>query len=134
MIWRKSARPRAALSEGGYETWVTADRSNTLTGYDGGLATRQTHLIYQDGRLRTLTLTEWERLAGFPDGWTASLPTSERYGTLGDSFHPGVAEWLGGRITAVHDGLTAHPTLLDPVTDPARAAVEFDQQLALFPV
>ena len=32
--------------------------ANTLTGFDGGNALRQTHLIAQAGRLRTLTLTE----------------------------------------------------------------------------
>ena len=42
---------------------MPATHSNTLTGFDGGAATRQTHLMLQDGRLRTLTLTEWEARA-----------------------------------------------------------------------
>lgn len=134
LIWRKSARARKKLSEGGYETWVPAVHSNTLTGFDGGLATRQTHLLLQDGRLRTLTLTEWERLSGFPDGWTDLLPDSERFGTLGDCFHVGTAEWLGKRIMAVHEGMAEHPALFPdaPHGRPAAAADTLAEQLALF--
>lgn len=131
LIWRKSARARKSLAEGGYETWVPAVHGNTLTGFDGGGPLRQTHLIAQDGRLRTLTLTEWERLSGFPAGWTDGMPTSERYGTLGDCFHPGTAEWLGRRLVAVHDALAAHPALFDDLSDVAAAAVP-GEQLALF--
>ena len=104
-IWRKSARARAALNKGGYETWVVSPDSNTLTGFDGGAATRQTHLLAQNGRLRTLTLTEWERLQGFPDGWTDSMATSKRYGALGDAIHTGTSAWLGRRIAAVHNAV-----------------------------
>lgn len=130
LIWRKSARARASLDAGGYETWVPAEHSNTLTGFDGGLADRQTHLLLQDGRLRTLTLTEWERLSGFPDGWTDTLAQSERFATLGDCFHVGTAEWLGRRLLAVHEGLAAHPTLFADLAEHSPAAV--GDQLALF--
>jgi DNA (cytosine-5)-methyltransferase 1 len=112
-VWRKSARPRAALSEGGYETWVADGISNTLTGFDGGGPARQTHLIAQHGRVRTLTFTEWERLQGFPDGWTDGVPDGDlrrkkvliragRYTVLGNAMHVGMAEWLGRRIVAAH--------------------------------
>ena len=108
-VWRKGARPRVALSKGyagGYrETWVDDGKGNTLTGFDGGMATRQTHLIAQHGRLRTLSLTEWERLMGFPDGWTAMLPDSKRYVALGDAVHVGTARWLGQRLAQVHHAL-----------------------------
>lgn len=103
VVWRKSARPRAALSAGGYETWVADGMANTLTGFDGGSPTRQTHLLAQNGGLRALTPTEWERLQGFPDGWTAMIPESARYRALGNAMHVGMAEWLGRRIRSVHD-------------------------------
>lgn len=106
-VWRKSARARAALSKGGYETWVSDGDGNTLTGFDGGGATRQTHLIAQHGRLRTLTLTEWERLQGFSDGWTDGIPDSARFTALGNAMHVGMATWLGRRLTAVHEGMVA---------------------------
>lgn len=130
LIWRKSARARASLDAGGYETWVPAEKANTLTGFDGGLADRQTHLLLQDGRLRTLTPLEWERLSGFPDGHTDLLSESERFATLGDCFHVGTAEWLGARLMAVHQGLTAHPSLFADLADHAPAAI--GDQLALF--
>lgn len=104
-IWRKSARPRAALSKGGYETWVADGQGNTLTGYDGGGPARQTHLIAQHGRLRTLTLTEWERLQGFPDAWTEGVPPSARYTMLGNAAHTGTTEWLARRLAAVDASL-----------------------------
>ena len=104
-VWRKSARARAALSKGGYETWVADGQANTLTGFDGGGPARQTHLIAQHGRLRTLTLTEWERLQLFPDGWTAGIPDAARYTALGNAMHVGMAAWLGRRLMAVHRNL-----------------------------
>jgi DNA (cytosine-5)-methyltransferase 1 len=84
---------------------VADGRANTLTGFDGGLATRQTHLLAQHGRVRTLTLTEWERLNGFPDGWTAMAKDSARYTAIGNAMHVGTAAWLGRRISAVHHAL-----------------------------
>lgn len=80
---------------------MPAEYSNTLTGFDGGGPNRQTHIILQQGRLRTLTLTEWERLMGFPDGWTEGLPDSVRYRIIGNSMHVGTAAWLNTRIEAV---------------------------------
>lgn len=101
ILWRKSARARASIAKGGYETWVRDGRFNTLAGFDGGLATRQTHLVQQGGRLRTLTLTEWERLQGFPDGWTEGMPDNERFNALGDAIHTGTALWAARRIEAM---------------------------------
>lgn len=105
VVWRKSARPTKSLALGGYETWVNDGRANTLTGFDGGLATRQTHLLPQGGRLRTLTPREWERLQGFPDDWTAQMPVSKRWEALGNAIHVGTAEWLGRRLVDVHTRL-----------------------------
>lgn len=82
-------------------------KANTLTGFDGGLATRQTHLVAQNGRLRTLTLREWERLQGFPDDWTTPMRgDSARYTAIGNAIHTGTAEWLGHRVMTVHHEIT----------------------------
>lgn len=106
LIFRKSARPRASLAKGGYETWVPSDFANTLTGFDGGGPARQTHLIVQEGRQpRTLTLTEWERLQGFPDDWTKAMTDSQRYTALGNAMHVGTAAWLAKRLAAVDSTL-----------------------------
>lgn len=120
--------------EGGYrETWRNDGFVNTLASADGGNATRQKHLIAQPGGpspLRTLTVTEWERLSGFPDGWTDTMSMSERFAACGDTFHVGTSEWLGRRLLAVHQGLDAHPTLFADQRD--RTPVEVGDQLALF--
>jgi len=101
LIWRKSARPRAALSKGGYETWVASEFSNVLTKFDAGRSDRQTHLLIQNGRLRTLTPLEWERLQGFPDNWTAGLSDSAREQACGDAMNVVMATWLARRIATV---------------------------------
>lgn len=91
--------------------------ANTLTGFDGGGPARQTHLIAQNGGVRALTLVEWERLQGFPDGWTAGLPEGDlrrkkvlikagRYTMIGNSMHVGMADWLGRRLLGVHASLS----------------------------
>jgi len=114
LIFRKSARARAALDKGGYETWVPAEHANTLTTFDGGGPARQTHLVVEpDGRVRALTVIEWERLSGFPDDWTAGvmpdrkgnlvpIPDAARQKMLGNCVHLGTGEWLGERLVAVH--------------------------------
>lgn len=115
-VWRKSARARASLANGGYETWVSDGAANTLTGFDGGGPARQTHLLAQHGRLRTLTCLEWERLQGLPDGWTEGIPESDvrrdgvliragRFTMLGNAIHTGTSYWLGRRLMSVHAAL-----------------------------
>ncbi len=84
---------------------MPAEFTNTLTGFDGGLPTRQTHLIVQGDGVRTFTATEWERLQGFPDGWTSTMTASERWSAIGDSMNVRLAEWLGRRLTAADAAL-----------------------------
>jgi DNA (cytosine-5)-methyltransferase 1 len=61
--------------------------------------------IIQGGRLRILTITEIERLQGFPDGYTAiKFPKRQiasysiRNKAIGNSFPPPVLRWIGERI------------------------------------
>jgi len=49
-------------------------------------------------RLRKQTPIEWERLQGFPDGWTEGLSDSARYRCLGNAVTVNVAEWIGRRL------------------------------------
>jgi DNA (cytosine-5)-methyltransferase 1 len=54
-----------------------------------------------DSGVRRLTPLEWERLQGFPDGWTDGQSDSKRYRQLGNAVAVPVAEWLGRRIVGV---------------------------------
>lgn len=65
---------------------------------------RSTHLIQDpnNGRLRTLTPIEVERLNGFPDDWTNSgMPRSKRYFCMGNALVVGVVERLGKRLKEI---------------------------------
>jgi len=57
--------------------------------------------VLVDGRFRKLTPLEYERLQGFPDGWTASLSRRQRYMALGDAATVPVVEWIGCRLAKV---------------------------------
>ena len=57
-----------------------------------------------DSRLRRLTPLEWERLQGFPDGWTDihdPTPDAPRYKALGNAWAVNCAEWVLDRIGAL---------------------------------
>lgn len=100
VLFRKSRRPR---SKDDYETWVPEDFSNCLTGFDGGYPGRATQMIVEGDRLRSLTFTEWERLQGFPDGWTdvPGMKDSYRWTLLGNAMAVPMAEWLAHRINSI---------------------------------
>jgi DNA (cytosine-5)-methyltransferase 1 len=51
---------------------------------------------------RKYTPLEYERLQGFPDGWTSGQRDSIRYKQLGNSVAVPIAEWLGGRILGAY--------------------------------
>jgi len=85
----------------------------------------QKHLVlHPDGRMRGLTPVEWERLQGFPDGWTEAAAYSNRYKQLGDAMNVDLATWLAHRILAVN----AELPMLDT---PADWEMELARDLAL---
>lgn len=100
-VFRKSARPRGTAEAGHYATYKEDGFLNVLNNNDSGSNARQTHLVLQQGRLRALTATEWERAQGFPDGWTATMPEKARYTALGDAMNVDLARWLGRNILEV---------------------------------
>jgi DNA (cytosine-5)-methyltransferase 1 len=93
---------RSGKAGGGKGALVQDDMSATLT---CGL---QQTLFPGDGSVRRLTPLEFERLQGFPDGWT-DIPyrgkphasDSARYKALGNSMAVPVMRWLGRRIKEV---------------------------------
>jgi len=70
------------------------------------------HCIIHNGHPRWLTVTEVERLMGFPVGYTKigyknityeSCPDAPRYKALGNSWAIPVAKWVGARINKVEE-------------------------------
>ena len=59
--------------------------------------------IAEDSLLRRLMPLEWERLQGFPDGWTDIDGASEmkRYKAIGNAWAVNCAEWVLDRIKAL---------------------------------
>lgn len=66
--------------------------------------------VHSDIGIRRLTPLEYERLQGFPDGYTDILkhtkkgtPDKPRYESVGNAMAEPVIRWLGGRIQKVHN-------------------------------
>jgi DNA (cytosine-5)-methyltransferase 1 len=65
---------------------------------------KQTNYIQKSLNVRRLTPTEFERLQGFPDGYTNikdKCPDGPRYKALGNSMAVPVMKWIGERIKTV---------------------------------
>lgn len=63
----------------------------------------QMGVLSTDAVVRRLTPLEWERLQGFPDGYTALPKASDavRYRAIGNSMAVPVMRWIGERIAMV---------------------------------
>jgi len=87
---------------GGNSTAPMADTAPCLTKTDR-------HGVQYGGAVRRLTPTEFERLQGFPDGYTdikkngKETPDGPRYKALGNSIAVPVLRWIGERIQAVEN-------------------------------
>ncbi len=64
-----------------------------------GTLNRSTHIIKEKGRYRFITPIEAERLNGFDDEWTSSIPyKNKRYFTMGNALVTDVVESIGKAI------------------------------------
>jgi len=96
-------KSRKAQSNTDFETWVETDYSNTLNLFDVGQ--RSSVLVLENSNaVRYLTPIEWERLQGFPDGWTEGLSDRARYCQMGNAVTVNVAEWIAKRIKGAYYG------------------------------
>jgi len=84
-------------------------------------------LVLHQGDVRRLTVTEAERLQGFPDNYTnipwankPTAPDSRRYKALGNSMAVPVMRWIGERIqgakSVVYDQYAISIAALPPLT------------------
>lgn len=61
-------------------------------------------VVEQQGKLRRMTPLEWERLMGFPDGYTMidqKAKDTPRYHALGNSIAVPILRWIGERIDRI---------------------------------
>jgi DNA (cytosine-5)-methyltransferase 1 len=72
---------------------------------------REKHVIEDPatGRLRILTPEEVERIMGFPEGWTASVPENWRYTTMGNALVVGLVEQMGQTLRSGPPEVTEAP-------------------------
>jgi DNA (cytosine-5)-methyltransferase 1 len=95
-------KSRKAQNSFDFETWVETAYANTLNLFDVGQ--RSSVLVLEEPTVvRYLTPVEWERLQGFPDGWTEGLSDRARYCQMGNAVTVNVAEWIAKRIKGVYN-------------------------------
>jgi DNA (cytosine-5)-methyltransferase 1 len=92
LVWAKSRR---AQTTNDFETWIEADVSPTVNSFDTG-DVRST--VLANSSVRRLTPTEFERLQGFPDGWTDGQTDSHRYKQMGNAVTVNVTRAVGEMI------------------------------------
>lgn len=65
---------------------------------------RSTHVVLdpENGRLRLLTPIECERLNGFPDNWTNTMPNRNRYFCMGNALVVGLIEKMGQKVQEIY--------------------------------
>lgn len=66
-----------------------------------GTANRSTHLIEMNGVRRLLTPVEAERLNGFPDNWTDTMPERSRYFCMGNALVVPLVTRIGNEIEKI---------------------------------
>src|SRR5690625_5814503 len=66
-----------------------------------GSKNRSTHIIEVNGKQRTLTPIECERLNGFPDDWTKGMSDRMRYFCMGNALVVGLIRIMGEQIEKI---------------------------------
>ena len=97
-------------------------RHNVSTEHSSALQASQTPAVFQAriARIRRLTPTEYERLMGHADGYTAGFSDAVRYRMLGNGVVVNVAEWIAQRIVEALCSEYAWPQWAYGSNDPER--------------
>lgn len=87
-------------SEGRMNRWDNVgNRASRTMLTSEGTVNRSTHIIKTGNRFRFITPIEAERLQGFPDNWTESMPTKRwRYFAMGNALVTNVVTEIGKSI------------------------------------
>ena len=96
-----SDRPLVAFKGKKHINAVHRDLAPTLTSMnhkDSWANSGRNIAIASDTTARWLTPIEYERCMGFPDNYTAMIPTGARFHAIGNSMNVHVMRWLGQQI------------------------------------
>ncbi len=107
-------------TEGGmqFPDLASAPARTILTSEGNRTPNRSTHVVEdpQNGKLRFLTPLEVERLMGFPEQWTGTLPERWRYFTMGNALVVPIVARMGDQLAAwvkAHESKVVAGKLLD---------------------
>lgn len=88
-------------TEGGMSETDSLDLPGRTMLTSEGTSNRSTHLIEVDGVRRLLTPVEAERLNGFPDNWTDTMPERSRYFCMGNALVVPLVTRIGNEIEKI---------------------------------
>lgn len=91
------------FSEGGMSPTDSLNKPGRTMLTSEGSKNRSTHIIEVNGKQRTLTPIECERLNGFPDNWTKGMSDRMRYFCMGNALVVGLIEIMGKRIEEIEN-------------------------------
>lgn len=100
-------------TEGGMSESDSLDLPGRTMLTSEGSVNRSTHLIKIDGKYRTLTPVEAERLNGFPDDWTNTMPERTRYFCMGNALVVPLITRMGNEIEKIDIEYPEHITQLE---------------------
>lgn len=88
-------------SEGGMSETDSLDLPGRTMLTSEGTSNRSTHVVEQNGKRRLITPIEAERLNGFPDNWTDTMPDRARYFCMGNALVVPLITRLGNEIEKI---------------------------------
>lgn len=88
-------------SEGGMSEVDSLDLPGRTMLTSEGTSNRSTHVVEQNGQRRLITPIEAERLNGFPDNWTDTMPDRARYFCMGNALVVPLVTRLGNEIEKI---------------------------------
>src|SRR5699024_4675318 len=90
-------------SEGGMSPTDDLDKPGRTMLTSEGSVNRSTHIVKTDGITRLITPVEAERLNGFPDNWTETMPERTRYFTMGNALVVPLVTRIGNEIERIDE-------------------------------
>lgn len=100
-------------SEGGMSPTDDLDKPGRTMLTSEGTVNRSTHIVKVDDVVRMLTPKEAERLNGFPDNWTNTMPERNRYFTMGNALVVPIITRIGNEIERIDENFPEDATQIE---------------------